>query len=131
MIRRPPRSTRTDTPFPYTTLFRSPPMRRSLVLVVLLSGSASAGQAAEIAVGMAAADYTPATVEAHVGDRLVFVNDDAVDHNVFVPTAGHAVDLGKQEPGARSALPLGKAGVFEVECVIHPHTHLQDRKSVV
>src|SRR3546814_15586172 len=25
MIRRPPRSTRTDTLFPYTTLFRSPP----------------------------------------------------------------------------------------------------------
>src|SRR3546814_8895933 len=30
MIRRPPRSTRTDTLFPYTTLFRSPaPERRS------------------------------------------------------------------------------------------------------
>src|SRR3546814_4381063 len=28
MIRRPPRSTRTDTLFPYTTLFRSPPYRR-------------------------------------------------------------------------------------------------------
>src|SRR3546814_1760884 len=28
MIRRPPRSTRTDTPFPYTTLFRSPPPLR-------------------------------------------------------------------------------------------------------
>src|SRR3546814_15709533 len=27
MIRRPPRSTRTDTLFPYTTLFRSPPGR--------------------------------------------------------------------------------------------------------
>src|SRR3546814_13517606 len=27
MIRRPPRSTRTDTPFPYTTLFRSRPVR--------------------------------------------------------------------------------------------------------
>src|SRR3546814_14483785 len=27
MIRRPPRSTRTDTLFPYTTLFRSPPSR--------------------------------------------------------------------------------------------------------
>src|SRR3546814_8508731 len=26
MIRRPPRSTRTDTLFPYTTLFRSPPV---------------------------------------------------------------------------------------------------------
>src|SRR3546814_18200148 len=28
MIRRPPRSTRTDTLFPYTTLFRSPDHRR-------------------------------------------------------------------------------------------------------
>src|SRR3546814_3562090 len=28
MIRRPPRSTRTDTLFPYTTLFRSPALRR-------------------------------------------------------------------------------------------------------
>src|SRR3546814_11119439 len=27
MLRRPPRSTRTDTLFPYTTLFRSPPHR--------------------------------------------------------------------------------------------------------
>src|SRR3546814_1824961 len=30
MIRRPPRSTRTDTLFPYTTLFRSPGGRRHL-----------------------------------------------------------------------------------------------------
>src|SRR3546814_6961574 len=29
MIRRPPRSTRTDTLFPYTTLFRSPQTRRT------------------------------------------------------------------------------------------------------
>src|SRR3546814_10196903 len=29
MIRRPPRSTRTDTLFPYTTLFRSPENRQS------------------------------------------------------------------------------------------------------
>src|SRR3546814_8752594 len=31
MIRRPPRSTRTDTLFPYTTLFRSPPLKSSAV----------------------------------------------------------------------------------------------------
>src|SRR3546814_16028693 len=30
MIRRPPRSTRTDTPFPYTTLFRSPVAQSAL-----------------------------------------------------------------------------------------------------
>src|SRR3546814_5644835 len=32
MIRRPPRSTRTDTLFPYTTLFRSLPQRRLAIL---------------------------------------------------------------------------------------------------
>src|SRR3546814_8477112 len=31
MIRRPPRSTRTDTLFPYTTLFRSAPPREALL----------------------------------------------------------------------------------------------------
>src|SRR3546814_12168416 len=33
MIRRPPRSTRTDTLFPYTTLFRSPTARGARLLV--------------------------------------------------------------------------------------------------
>src|SRR3546814_4051559 len=36
MIRRPPRSTRTDTRFPYTTLFRSPdsPQQRSVLMAL-------------------------------------------------------------------------------------------------
>src|SRR3546814_4646047 len=34
MIRRPPRSTRTDTLFPYTTLFRSPEMRAAYAAMV-------------------------------------------------------------------------------------------------
>src|SRR3546814_9892394 len=33
MIRRPPRSTRTDTLFPYTTLFRSVPVRKRRILL--------------------------------------------------------------------------------------------------
>src|SRR3546814_5499684 len=37
MLRRPPRSTRTDTLFPYTTLFRSPPPRPSLTPRSLVS----------------------------------------------------------------------------------------------
>src|SRR3546814_9070031 len=36
MIRRPPRSTRTDTLFPYTTLFRSFAVKRILQLAVLV-----------------------------------------------------------------------------------------------
>ena len=99
-------------------------MRSGLCLVVLLAAWASGAEAAEVTVRMAAADYAPARIEARVGDRLVFVNDDTLDHNVFVPTVGHGVDLGKQTPGSRAELPLGKAGAFEVECVIHPDMHL-------
>src|SRR3546814_9545520 len=43
MIRRPPRSTRTDTLFPYTTLFRSPARRQARHDTLVLSeGPASA-----------------------------------------------------------------------------------------
>src|SRR3546814_13646308 len=41
MIRRPPRSTRTDTLFPYTTLFRSLPIKDgpfTITLVMILRG---------------------------------------------------------------------------------------------
>src|SRR3546814_16782026 len=48
MIRRPPRSTRTDTLFPYTTLFRSPTkpatkgrMMRKLLRTAVLAGAAA------------------------------------------------------------------------------------------
>ena len=76
--------------------------------------------AANILVRMEGADYGPSRIEARVGDRLVFMNDDTMDHDVFVPTAGHGLDLGKQAPGETTAVTLGKAGRFEVECVFHP-----------
>src|SRR3546814_5401848 len=46
MIRRPPRSTRTDTLFPYTTLFRSPVIQRDIMIVrtrVLVVGAGPVG----------------------------------------------------------------------------------------
>src|SRR3546814_1462806 len=41
MIRRPPRTTRTDTLFPYTTLFRSRPEQAEAALAAALSGADS------------------------------------------------------------------------------------------
>lgn len=75
--------------------------------------------ATEITVTMAGSAYQPGQISASVGDTIRFVNDDKTDHDVFVPTAGHAVDLGKQIPGKETVLNLAKAGMFEVECVFH------------
>src|SRR3546814_3301271 len=53
MIRRPPRSTRTDTLFPYTTLFRSNALIRHQV-VVLPSEPAEYGSTADLAAAIRA-----------------------------------------------------------------------------
>src|SRR3546814_3206786 len=51
MIRRPPRSTRTDTLFPYTTLFRSFPVLQSML--GRRGGDLSGGQQQQLAIGRA------------------------------------------------------------------------------
>src|SRR3546814_9057258 len=50
MIRRPPRSTRTDTLFPYTTLFRSPGRQRLVAhgVAAILDDEGLAGIAAHV-----------------------------------------------------------------------------------
>src|SRR3546814_20822037 len=46
MIRRPPRATRTDTPFPYTTLFRSvlDPTEKTIIHIPNVNSRESTGQ---------------------------------------------------------------------------------------
>lgn len=91
----------------------------SIATAALGAALATPTAAAEHVVRMAGATYVPAEVTAAVGDTLRFVNDDTTDHNVFVPTLGHAVDLGRSEPADEKTLPLLRAGAFEVECVLH------------
>jgi plastocyanin len=93
---------------------------RRLFVVLALSGASGAQAAEEHLVAMRDAAYAPAEIEARAGDSIRFVNRDGVDHEVFVPTVGHAIDLGKQEPGKELVLPLRKPGRLEVECVFHP-----------
>ena len=98
-------------------------MKRLVLLAVAMSSMApGAPIAAEMhSVTMAGMAYSPAKLTARVGDTIRFVNDDTADHVVFVPTAGHAVDLGAQEPGTEKTLTLMTPGAFEVECVNHDH----------
>lgn len=94
-------------------------VKRSSGLAIVLLAAAGQAAAAEHVVRMAGHAYEPAALQARVGDTIRFVNDDADWHNVFVPTAGFALDLGKQEQGVEAALTLTQPGVFEVECVQH------------
>jgi plastocyanin len=87
---------------------------------LLLSLGLGANAAAdEVTITMAGGKYSPASLRLKAGDTIRFINDDNVDHNVFVPTKGFSVDIGKQEPGKVLTLPVMKVGKFEVECALH------------
>ncbi len=93
----------------------------NLFMHTWLAASALAVPAAaeEFLVTMAGSDYSPASISASTGDTIRFVNNDDTAHNVFVPTATHALDLGAQEPGSETELMLRSTGSFDVECVFH------------
>ena len=92
----------------------------AVVLAAAIPASASAF-AAEHVVHMSGSNYAPSEIDGRVGDTIRFVNDDTVNHDVFVPTVGFGIDLGRQEPGDEQTMTLGKAGAFEAECVFHGH----------
>lgn len=75
-------------------------------------------------VRMLGSNYSPARIEARVGDNLRFVNDDDETHAVFVPTRGFAANLGIQAPNQTRDHALTAPGRFEVECVPHPQMKL-------
>src|SRR3546814_8140149 len=79
MIRRPPRSTRTDTLFPYTTLFRSGLERLFLALDALVTGvvleDGRAGEAEQLGLGEEILDGLVVVAELRA---VAFVEDE--DH---------------------------------------------------
>ncbi len=92
----------------------------AVVLAVALP-AATPATALEHVVRMSGNNYDPSEIDGRIGDTIRFVNDDTVNHNVFVPTVGHGLDLGRQESGDEQVMTLGKTGTFETECVFHGH----------
>src|SRR3546814_12361146 len=105
MIRRPTRSTRTDTPFPYTTLFRSHPdaVRRAEALSVLLVVAAAVVLAGHAVLDLALQQQPdPGLLHRLAADRL------------HLAVQAEALDLAPQQfayhPGA-SRVEIGRAHV--------------------
>src|SRR3546814_20174916 len=106
MIRRPPRSTRTDTRFPYTTLFRSGEYHTNVLLSVL------AGRAlvlcpdgfADPDVGLALRELYPHSMVLEAGERLAFAgNCMALDHDSVWMSARAAAALSEVNRTALAA----------------------------
>src|SRR3546814_11909683 len=99
MIRRPPRSTRTETLFPYTTLFRSPEQAGYLPREAALAGIERAGGDHQVGLGHHLHDVGGVEVVALQSDGI---DDDleqlvAVADNLCLQHAGDALDAGPDE----------------------------------
>src|SRR3546814_10556054 len=108
MIRRPPRSTRTDTLFPYTTLFRSGP-----VTPVPLAPPAAAGLinlhgrptlAVDLGRWLGLGDRTPA-----LRRRAVVVEHDGLSCGILVDGLGAVGTPGQDDPLPVIDLQIGRA----------------------
>src|SRR3546814_8072087 len=109
MIRRPPRSTRTDTLFPYTTLFRSIELVEGAGLGGPLAGAAKARDTGE-----PHEQAMPATIDG--ARRMLRI------HDIPLPiggVAGFAVDIDELDQTRLRMRRLGEA----------QRTMLEDRKS--
>src|SRR3546814_15180447 len=123
MIRRPPRSTRTDTLFPYTTLFRSG--LRQPGRVVRLHHHAAHGRLAvgggEAFAGHLAHEPGDGGAFLHAADRIVVAAHAGVGHvggaaatDVRVGGPNMAVrDDDERGPGGAIGRAAGRAGVCE------------------
>ena len=68
--------------------------------------------------------FSVATLTARVGDRLLFVNEDAITHHIFSQSARNEFEIQKQEPGQTNEVKLRAPGVVEVRCALHPRMQL-------
>lgn len=63
--------------------------------------------------------YKPVVVEAKVGSKLTFVNDDSAAHTATSKTPG-AFDSGSIRQRESKSVVLKKAGNFDYFCAFHP-----------
>src|SRR3546814_13809653 len=103
MIRRPPRSTRTDTLLPYTTLFRSGPRVRRVQDVMTMLQSLLIANRGEIACRII-------RTAREMAIRTVAVYSDADAKALHVRQADEAVHIGPS-PARESYLKIGRAHV--------------------
>ncbi len=115
----------TDTG-PISDCARSPvrPIVALAVMAIPLLSFSPVAMAEEWLVVQKGRAYMPETLTAHVGDRVVFSNEDDVTHNVYSDSKAAVFDLGAQKPGEKATIVLQTPGIVDVECEIHPKMHL-------
>jgi plastocyanin len=95
-------------------------MRNAFVLFTAGALTAGAAFAATTDIDQAGQRFSQSSIVLAVGDKLRFINQDDVRHNIRIIDAdGNATDKGLQDPGQTIEAVFDKAGRFTARCQIH------------
>ncbi|MBC8237198.1 MAG: methylamine utilization protein [Helicobacteraceae bacterium] len=97
-------------------------MEKIIVLSIILS---SALFGANHVIDQKGKTFTPHSISVAVGDTITFKNSDPFAHNAYTDDEANEFDIGMQTPGEDVSAKILKAGVFNVECAIHPNMLLE------
>src|SRR3546814_5931570 len=117
MIRRPPRSTRTDTLFPYTTLFRSVPM-----VCATATFSAIFGVTSSVTVRKARTTVLPSTIVCSV-DR----SEEHTSELQSLMRISYAVFCLNKKKNKKTHMHIKQLRTRNNESYTHQHTHFRNR----
>lgn len=93
------------------------PVAFGVAASLLIGGTAFAQ---DIRVTQSGKKFSEAEVNIAPGQKVVFVNDDSVAHNVYTIVKGKKLDLGLQKPSEEGEISFDQAGTYRVRCAIHP-----------
>src|SRR5438445_12525937 len=92
----------------------------ALIAALILVGFSVGALAASQVVHQQGRMFSTESVTIEKGDKLTFVNDDTVPHNIYSTSKGNEFDLGSQPPGTTTDVAFTEAGEVVVICAIHP-----------
>jgi plastocyanin len=95
-----------------------------LPLIALILTAPALALAADHTVSQKGKAFSLANLAIKVGDKVAFRNDDTFAHNVFSLSDPMQFDLGTYPQGQSKSVTFTKAGMYEVECAIHPEMKL-------
>jgi plastocyanin len=99
-------------------------LRKTGFVLVAALAAAGAVSAPEFTVVQKNLEFSVRHLAIKVGDRVTFVNNDAVTHNVYSDTKGLAFEIELQPPGRADTVQFSRPGLAEVRCAIHPGMRL-------
>lgn len=101
-------------------------MIATTLTAIALTGFAAGSAVAEdeVKITQKGKKFSEKQITLKPGQKVTFVNDDSVAHNVYTIVNGKKKDLGLQKPSEEGSIAFDAAGTYRVRCAIHPRMKL-------